>query len=301
MQGKRVLVAGCGKIGLRVARNLAQDFEVWGLRRSTMGEEQGLHFIAADLSEKKPLTEALSEQLNTGVDYLIYCLTPSERDEASYRQTYLNGLQNILETIPKPSRLERIFFVSSSSVYHQDDSSWVDEQSLCQPNQFSGQIILEAEKFLQESAYASSVIRFTGIYGGSRRHLIKQVQKSAEQHSPILSSASQLSNRIHEDDCVGFLAHLLRQANQGNKLENLYLATDSCPVELNEVIEWLAHYLDIKIPTNTSSNKTAGIKRRGGNKKCRNTQMLKSGYVLRFPSYRQGYQAMLEMPNEESP
>lgn len=97
-------------------------------------------------------------------------------------------------------------------------------------------------------------------------------------------SETRLSNRIHEDDCVGFLAHLIGMAAKGEALADLYLASDDCPVDLNEVYALLAEQEGCEIATSDTISR-----RRAGNKKCRNSRMKGTGYRLMYPSYREGY------------
>ena len=289
MQDKKILVIGSGKIGGRVARELANEFQVTGLRRTPQDEQDKLKFIAADVTDRESLNNALQAHLSEGVDYLLYCLTPGKRDAQSYQKTYVDGLTNVLDTLPKRQRLKRLVFISSSSVYHQNDDQWIDESSPCHPTSFSGKSILEAENILTNSQVPYTIVRFSGIYGGTRRQLINQILKSAEEKTAILSNTLRRSNRIHEDDCVGFIAHLIRKASKPERLESIYLASDNEPVDLNEVILWLADALNVTI----SMEKTEQVSRRSGNKKCANRRMLSSGYVLRYSSYKDGYREML--------
>lgn len=286
---EKVLVIGCGKIGGRVAQGLSKNFQVIGLRRTPQVEQEGVRYIAANVCDNTTLQEALQQNIHEGVDYLLYCLTPSKRDEESYRDTYVNGLYNVLKTLPNQEKLKRLIFISSSSVYHQNDDSWIDENSPCEPKSFSGKLILEAENLLRQSTAPSTIIRFTGIYGGTRRHLINQVIQSAKDNTPILSDALRRTNRIHEDDCVGFIEHLIRKSSLGEVLKDLYLASDDEPVDLNEVINWLAKELGVSI----SQEKSDQTSRRSGNKRCSNKLMLGSGYRLLFSGFREGYRDML--------
>ncbi|MFT7372486.1 MAG: nucleoside-diphosphate-sugar epimerase [Oleiphilaceae bacterium] len=298
MSAKRILIVGCGKIGLRVANLLSTNHEVWGLRRSiqnkstdSAGNEISPHiqFIAADVC--KP--ESLNDQLPENLDYLIYCIAPTERNEAAYREVYLTGLQNIISSLPNLEVLKHLYFISSTSVYHQDDHSLVDETSLTLPSSFSGRVILEAEAYCKHLPTPSTIIRFSGIYGASRSRLIEQVKK----HDAKLSSSCRLTNRIHEDDCVSFIHHLIQQNMQGKVNEPIYLASDSDPVDLNEVIKFLASTLGLELTEEPSND---AEKRRAGNKKCNNQKMLDSGYQFHFPSYREGYLEMIKAMTKRS-
>jgi nucleoside-diphosphate-sugar epimerase len=299
MQDKRILVAGYGKLGRRVARQLAEQHTVYALKRNPQTPDGEVKLCFADITQLDNLTGCLQQTIPGGVDYLIYCLSPGERSEQGYRAAYLTGLQNILSALPSIATVRHVIFVSSTSVYHQCDDEWVDEQSPCQPVSFSGNILREAEQYLQSQPVASTIVRFSGIYGAGRSRLIEQVREALQNGSP-LTVAEGFSNRIHEDDCVGFLCHLMGLLDQGKSLAPLYVASDSEPGSLAEVYAFIGEQLQtrecsetptsasLQIKTSTSSTSTSSI-RRAGSKRCRNDLMLNSGYRLRYPSYREGY------------
>ena len=306
MQDKRILIAGCGKIGLRLAQQLSMNYQVWGLKRTPPIEDSGITFLPADLLDKASLTQQFQTKCIEGFDYVVYCLSPSERTAQAYRQVYVEGLHNLLTSLPVLTRVKRIYFISSTSVYHQNDHAWVDELSDTFPEGFSGKILLQAEALLSQFSPLSTCIRFSGIYGGSRSRLIDQVR----ENEIIVDAPSHITNRIHEDDCVGFLQYLIERDVEGKSLLPLYLATDSNPVELNEVLQWISEQLNsenelIQIGKTDSkmliskerSSKTSPSKRRGGNKYCSNKRLLETGYILKFPSYKEGYAAMIKGAN----
>lgn len=294
MKDKRILVAGYGKLGQRVARQLATAHQVFALKRSPQAPDTDVSLCFADVTQPENLTRSLKQALPEGVDYLIYCLSPSERSEQGYRAAYVTGLKNVLGAMPNSARLKHLIFVSSTSVFHQSEDEWVDEQTLCQPTGFAGKVLLEAEQFLQQQSVASTAVRFSGIYGGGRSRLIEQVHQ-ALQGSSTLAVAEGFSNRIHEDDCVGFLGHLMDLLDQGKTLASLYVATDSEPVTLAEVYQFISEQLQAGLsakerrPLQLETNAAANTRRRAGSKRCHNRLLLNSGYQLKFPSYREGY------------
>lgn len=279
---KRILIAGCGQIGSKLAKLLSRSHQVWGLKLSAQAEKDNIEFISADVTRP----DTLSGRLPDNLDYLVYCLTPGSRTEQSYQQVYSQGLQNLLSALPQKQSLTRLYFISSTSVYSQNDASWVDENSPTDPVRFSGRILLQAEAIAANSKHPATIIRFSGIYGGARKNLIEQVKNGIA----TLSTFCRLSNRIHEQDCVGFIHHLLQEDTSGRANLPLYLASDSEPVDLNNVLEFLAMLLSVDLESSESNNRPG----RAGNKRCCNKRMLESGYALRFPSYREGYRAMLE-------
>ena len=287
MSSKRILMLGCGKIGLRVANLLCTEHKVWGLSRNSQANTaKNIEFITADVCDLNKLKTQIPENL----DYVIYCLTPSERSEQAYRQVYLTGLNNLFAALPEGQHLKRLYFISSTGVYHQNNDEVVDESSTTFPTSFSGQVLLEAEALCTQSIHPSTIIRFSGIYGGQRSRLIEQVKKGEAK----LSNKPRLTNRIHEDDCVGFICHLIQEDMQGKNNERLYLASDERPVDLNDVLRFLASKLSLELAHQSESKKDT---RRAGNKKCSNLKMLESGYKLRFTGYQEGYSEMLNLTN----
>jgi len=136
-----ILIAGCGKLGGAIAGMLKDSAQVYGLRRNADKVPEGVEGISADLT----LPETLTGKLPGNLDCVIYCLTPSSYDEQGYRDAYVNGLSNLLEALGDQS-LKRLFFISSTSVYAQNDDSLVDETSPAAPFRVTGQQILAGEQ-----------------------------------------------------------------------------------------------------------------------------------------------------------
>ena len=276
MRGLRIIVFGYGKLGSRVAQSLSLHNEVWVYSRSTKPAYQGIRFIKGDVADAPFIEESLPNKL----DVVLYCLSPSERSESAYRSVYVEGLENVLSSLQRCASKAHCIFVSSTSVYHQDDSSRVDEDSSTSPEGYSGRCMLEAESVLRHASVPGTSVRFSGIYGGTRSRLIDRVR----QGGALKTEAVRLTNRIHEDDCVGFLMHLLKRIAQGQMVADCYIATDDCPVDLNAVIDFIASEYGVKAPAFGAAQA-----RRAGNKRCNNQRMKDSGYLLSYPSYREGY------------
>jgi len=84
MQGKRILVVGYGKLGQRVAHKLSEKHQVIALKRSPIEQVGKVSMCFADVTESVSVKDSLHESVAGGVDYLIYCLSPSERSEQGY-------------------------------------------------------------------------------------------------------------------------------------------------------------------------------------------------------------------------
>lgn len=274
-----ILVAGCGNLGGAVASALTGLGEVWGIRRTLSAIPQGVHPAPADLLDREELARAVPE----APDIILYCLTPSTYDDAGYRGAYVDGLANLL-AVTDCSQLKRLFFISSSSVYGQDDDSVVDELSPVAPRRFSGERVLQGERLALDSGLPATVIRFSGIYGPRRGRFLEAVM--AGELNP--ESPGPYTNRIHEQDAAAVCVHLIKQALAGQTIEDCYLASDCEPVRLDEVVRWIREQVPCQAPD--PNGRRGG---RGGSKRCNNQRLLDTGFEFSYPDFRAGYRPMI--------
>jgi nucleoside-diphosphate-sugar epimerase len=276
-----LLIAGCGDVGTRLGLRLAAaGWTVHGLRRAVEKLPAAILPVAGDLQ-----ADACPPNWPTGeLDYLVYCAAATEHDEAGYRGAYVEGLRRVLGWLAQHGQIpKRLLFVSSSGVYGQQTGEWVDESSLAQATGFSGRIMLEAEQLALHSASAASVVRLTGIYGPGRKWLLGQVQQGYK----VASKPPLYGNRIHVDDAAGLLAFLLQADARGVALDDCYIGVDNEPAPLHEVVAWLREQLGV---SHWAEQSTV---RRAGSKRCSNARLRALGWAAQYPSYREGYAAVL--------
>lgn len=281
MSAPSVLIAGCGDVGGRLAVQLLdKGWQVYGLRRTVAHLPAGVIGVAGDLfNEDCPQTWPVG-----AVDYLVYCAAATDHDEAGYRAAYVQGLQHVLGWLNDYGQVpERLLFVSSSSVYEQQDGGWVDETSQALASAYSGRVMLEAEQVALGSGIPASVVRLTGIYGPGREWLLTQVRRGYR----VAIDPPLYGNRIHADDAAGLLAFLLNANHQGVALDDCYIGVDDAPAPLAEVVTWLREYLGV-----TEWAEDASV-RRTGSKRCSNARAKALGWAPQYPSYREGYGAIL--------
>ncbi|WP_065258186.1 SDR family oxidoreductase [Pseudomonas bananamidigenes] len=282
MSAPSVLIAGCGDVGSRLATQLlAAGFQVYGLRRDVSRLPAGVIGVAGDLfNEECPASWPVG-----AVDYLVYCAAATEHDEAGYRAAYVQGLQHVLGWLNDYGQVpDRLLFVSSSSVYGQKDGEWVDESSETVAAGYSGRLMLEAEQVALNSGIPASIVRLTGIYGPGREWLLTQVRRGYR----VAVDPPLYGNRIHADDAAGLMAFLLESDRKGRALDDIYIGVDDAPAPLAEVVAWLREYLGVMQWSEDESV------RRTGSKRCSNARAKTLGWAPKYPSYREGYAAILE-------
>ncbi|ASP38039.1 NAD(P)-dependent oxidoreductase [Bacterioplanes sanyensis] len=275
----RILIVGAGDIGGTLANHLQQQgHDVVAVRRSDKPVGEGVTLIQADVAEPDTLT-ALAQP----VDIVVYSVASPEFSKEGYHTFYYKGLRNVLKAVRGQSP-KRVFFVSSSSVYHQMDGEWVDESSATEPTSFAGKEMLAAEQALQKDKLPGTVVRFTGIYGPGRNRMIEQARHGGhcDPEPPVWT------NRIHRDDCIGVLSMLIQRALDDQPLDDVYLATDDEPATLFDVLEWMKDRIGDVDPDHDMPEVT-----RRANRRCCNKRLKSLGYEFRYANYRDGYDELL--------
>jgi nucleoside-diphosphate-sugar epimerase len=277
-----LLIAGCGDVGTRLGVRLAAEgWQVHGLRRSVAQLPGAILPVAGDLSADPCPPAWPSGQL----DYLVYCAAATEHDEAGYRAAYVDGLRRVLGWLAQQGqRPRRLLFVSSSGVYGQQLGEWVDEESPAEAGSYSGRIMREAEQLALQSGLPASLVRLTGLYGPGREWLLGQVRQGYR----VASEPPLYGNRIHVDDAAGLLAYLLQADARGVALDDCYIGVDDQPAPLHEVVAWLREQLGV---SHWSEQSTV---RRSGSKRCSNARARALGWAPQYPSFREGYSAILK-------
>ncbi|MDQ1348678.1 MAG: hypothetical protein QG573_2054 [Acidobacteriota bacterium] len=283
----RVLIAGCGDLGTALGLELAAaGDEVFGLRRHPGTLPATISPLAADLGDPGTLLQL------PAVDALVYCAAADRSTDEAYRAAYVDGVRNLLAAPPiQHSPPQRFFFVSSTAVYAQDGGEWIDERSPAEATHFRARLLLEGEALVRAATSpetATIVLRLSGIYGPGRTRLIDLVRSGRATYPP---GPPRYANRIHRDDAAGALAHLLRIPAP----EALYLGVDDAPVDLAEVLTFLAVELGAPLPRLKEAPGEEGPER--ASKRCSNALLRASGYRLRYSTYREGYGALLRPPS----
>ncbi len=272
----KILIVGAGDVGGRLATSLARDgHAVWTLRRSA-AELPGIGLIRADVTRPETL------QLPDGLDIVVTALSPGESGAEAYRRVYVEGTRALQQALAG-QRLVRQFWVSSTSVYGEDQGQWIDETTPAVPVSATAEALLDAEALVMNGAWPGSIVRFGGLYGPGRHRLLRWVGSGR----PVQVEPPSWSNRIHVEDAAGLLHHLVTQALAGEPVAELYLGVDDAPSAQHDVLSWLAAQMQLPAPPGEVRPDAA----RG--KRIRNLALHVSGYTLRYPDYRSGYAQVL--------
>ena len=276
----RVLIVGCGDVGTALGLLLCErGHDVVGARRSAQQLPASLHPLSVDVTDREAMERKIPD-----VDVVVYAVAAGRRDEEAYRRAYVNGVSALLDVLEhRAESPRRVFFVSSTSVYGERGGAWIDETAPLRPRGFAGECLVAGERRMLASPISARVVRFAGIYGPGRGWLINRARSGA----CCASDPPRFTNRIHRDDCAGVLAHLIGRDRVDDEV---YIGVDDAPAAECEVMEWLAARLGAPAPRRVRAGDAAG---EGSGKRCSNARLRASGYRLRYPTYREGYAAVL--------
>ena len=285
MPGK-TLIIGCGYIGLPLALDLqAKGHEVSAWVHSTA--------TAAALVPhgfRRTIIGSVGDvgawvDLERDYDLVIHCASSSRGGETAYQDVFHQGALRMTENLPGTRKL----FVSSTSVYGQDQGEIVTEESPAEPSTATGKILCAAENIVLDAG--ASVVRSSGIYGPNRGVLFEKFRKG---EAVIEGDGLRWINQIHQRDLVAALLHLIDAGNPGE----IYNATDDTPVTYLDYYTWCAEFLRQPMPPFGPVNTQR--KRGLTNKRVSNAKLRAGGWAPAYPSFREGltadYRGNLEHP-----
>lgn len=281
----RVLIVGCGYVGLPLGRELVRlGHVVSGLRRSLAAEAElkraGITPLHADITRPETLAP-----LPRDFDWVVNCTASGGGDAENYRQIYLAGNRNLLAWLA-PSPPKKFIYTSSTSVYAQNDGALVTETSPTEPEAATAKILVETEKLLFAAArrqFPAVVLRVAGIYGPARGHSFKQFLRGEAR---IEGDGARWLNMIHRDDLIGVIVAALERGVPGE----VYNVVDDQPVSQLQFFEWLAAELRKPLPPRADADAEVWRKRGVTNKRVSNGKLrAELHYTFKYPDFRAGY------------
>ena len=193
MNSMTVSILGCGWLGLPLAKDLVNDYQVKG---STTNEQKikilqsdGIQPFIIEVSQ-----ESVKGDVQAFLDTdLLFMNIPPQRKESNVEQAYPNKIEQIISNLN--SRTQKIVFISSTSVYN-DINGDVDEGINEEPEKKSGRAILKAEEIIQSSGKDWIILRMAGLIGPNR-----DPSKWFAGKSDIPNGLAPV-NLVHLDDCI---------------------------------------------------------------------------------------------------
>ena len=275
----RILIAGCGYVGLATADHFHRaEWEVNGWTSSPESaaalRTQPFPIRAVDLSDRVAIERAVE-----AFDVVIQCASSRGGGAEDYRRIYFQAAEHLAATFPQALLL----FTSSTSVYGQHDGEWVTEESVADPARETGRILRETEEAVL--ARAGIVARLAGIYGPGRSALLR---KFLDGTAAIDASSDRFINQVHRDDIAAALFLLVQKEvagalGVGAGARRIFNVSDNHPISQRECYEWLARRMGKPLPPISSA---AAERRRGNsNKRVSSARLHALGWAPRYPTF----------------
>ncbi|MES2633226.1 MAG: SDR family oxidoreductase [Pseudomonadota bacterium] len=288
---ERLLIVGCGDVGLRVVRQLAGRLRVVALTSSAdrvaQLRERGITPVQGNLDDRTTLARL------AGVATRVVHLAPpsSEPGDLWWRDLRTVSLLRALRLRSPPASL---VYGSTSGVYGDCKGDWVSEDIPAQPRTPRAQRRVDAETAVRHFGRAaqvrSSILRIPGIYaldreGGTPRDRLLR-------GTPVLEAKDDVyTNHIHADD----LARAVIAALWRGSPQRIYNVSDDTQLKMGDYFDLAADRFGLarpkRIPRSTAQDELPLMllsfmseSRRLRNARMKNELRLK----LRYPTVAQG-------------
>jgi nucleoside-diphosphate-sugar epimerase len=203
----------------------------------------------------------------------------------------LGRFSRVIEAAP---RLRWVGYLSTIGVYGNADGGWVDETSPLEPvNERSRYRVAAEQQWLaleSRAPFSVQIFRLAGIYGPGRNALVRVADGTAQR----IVKPGQFFNRIHVED----IARVLMASIESARRTAIYNVADDMPGPPQDVVAYAAELLGREpppeVPFADANLSPMARSFYQDNKRVRNTRIKQDlGVTLRFPTYREGLQALL--------
>lgn len=267
---KNILIIGQGAIGQALALSLAgrNDTKITTVARTPRSyPTDSISFWQTDAT-------TLTQDELASFSHIVIIVAPNRQavmtdSVQAYRSCYLRIAECLASLANQLPSLERLIFVSSTSVYGENEGQVIDIHTPVKPVSDTAKILYQAETVLQTAfKHKCVIVRPSGIYGVTRLALVNLAKTSPKV------AVQAWTNRIMDSDLVQVLGRIVIL----EQCEPVYLATDCCPVPRDKVLAFIADQLYCPLPICQNASPTG--KQIIGN--------LPKDW-LTFSDYRQGY------------
>lgn len=230
----RLLIVGCGDVGMRLLPLLNTRFRVFALtsqaQRCAELRAAGAIPVLADLDDRRTLAPL------AGLSRLIIHLAPPPPQGELDQRT-----RNLAAILPEGARL---VYVSTSGVYGNCEGAWVDETRPTRPRNARAVRRVDAEQVLRAWARRAwgqlSILRVPGIYAENRLPL-----ERLHRGTPALNASDDVyTNHMHADD----LARIIIAALTRGRHNRIYHASDDSEMKMGAYFDAVADAFSLPRP-----------------------------------------------------
>lgn len=230
----RLLIVGCGDVGMRLLPLLTPHFRVFATTSQPSRRVElralGAVPLVADLDQPASLRRL------GGLAQLVVHLAPPPADGVLDSRT-----RNLTAILPEHGRM---VYVSTTGVYGDCGGALFDESRPVAPRNPRALRRVDAEQVLRRWARRTqaslSILRVPGIYGADRLPL-----KRLQQGTPALIEADDVyTNHIHADDLAAIIARALFSALPNR----VYHAVDDSDMKMGQYFDAVADAFGLARP-----------------------------------------------------
>lgn len=285
---RRLLIVGCGDVGLRTVRALRGRWRVYALVRSGERHAQlrsaGIIPVTGDLDDPESL-----ERLGGLAQDVVHLAPPPGEGIRDARTA------SLLRALAKGGSLpQRLVYISTSGVYGDCGGAVVDETRGVRPASDRARRRVDAECQLRawgvEHVVQVSILRVPGIYAAERLPL-----ERLRAGTPVLRAEQDpYTNHIHADD----LARIVIAALSRGRAGRAYNASDDSWMKMGDYFDLVADQFDLPHPPRISWEAAQQVIPASQLSFMRESRRLANGRLkkelrvsLRYPSVAQGVSA----------
>lgn len=199
----QISILGCGWLGLPLAKSLLQNgFSIKGsttsLEKISLLESDGITPYLVRLEEQQISASVADFLANSQI--LIINIPPKLRGGST--ENFVAKITTLLPFIEN-STVEKVLFVSSTSVYG-EDNEFITEASDLNPDTEGGRQLAIVENVLEKnSRFQTTILRFGGLISDDRNpvRFLSGRENIENPDAPI--------NLIHQDDCIGIIEKII--------------------------------------------------------------------------------------------
>ncbi|MGE5338427.1 MAG: NAD(P)H-binding protein [Gemmatimonadota bacterium] len=217
----RLLIVGCGDVGLRIVARLRHRFRIVAMTSTPARRDELRHAgttpIVADLDERRALA-----RVAPFAGRMIHLAPPPNRGRRDPRTRHLVAAAR--------GRLQRFVYISTTGVYGDRAGAWTDETAPLAPQNERAMRRVDAEHAVR--AVGACVLRVPGIYAQDRLPI-----ERLRAGTPALAEVDDVfTNHIHADD----LARIAIAALFRGRASRVYNAVDDSELKMGEYFDLVA-------------------------------------------------------------
>lgn len=225
----RLLIVGCGDVGLRIVARLRSRFRIIALTSSPSRREElrnaGTLPIIADLDDRRSLLRVAAFGAR-----LIHLAPPPNQGRRDPRTRHL--------VTALRGQARHFVYISTTGVYGDRGGAWIDETATVAPLNDRAMRRVDAEQAAR--ATGACVLRVPGIYAHDRLPL-----ERLRAGTPALFDEDDVhTNHIHADD----LARISIAALFRGRRSRVYNAVDDSQLKMGEYFDLVSDCLEIARP-----------------------------------------------------